>query len=107
MLAGRPGAGSAVAGLDTESSDTRDRAPLSPRLTGGRHRPGAYLYPSLPAVVAGVACWKRGPSFFFLVRFPLPLTQGDRNLPVILLQIFALILSLLPLDRKLYHCIPL
>nr|XP_019570066.1 PREDICTED: centrosomal protein of 126 kDa isoform X1 [Rhinolophus sinicus] len=43
MLAGRPGAGSAVAGLDTESSDTRDRAPLSPRLGGGRHRLGAYL----------------------------------------------------------------
>ncbi|KAM5224145.1 centrosomal protein of 126 kDa isoform 4-T4 [Hipposideros larvatus] len=43
MLAGRPGARSAVAGLDTESSDTRDRAPLSPRLSGGRHRPGAYL----------------------------------------------------------------
>nr|XP_008541929.1 PREDICTED: uncharacterized protein KIAA1377 homolog [Equus przewalskii] len=43
MLAGRPGVQSAVAGLGTESSDTRDRAPLSPRLSGGRHRPGAYL----------------------------------------------------------------
>lgn len=42
MLAGRPGVQSAVAGLGTESSDTRDRAPLSPRLSGGRHRPGAY-----------------------------------------------------------------
>ncbi|XP_014640707.1 PREDICTED: centrosomal protein of 126 kDa isoform X1 [Ceratotherium simum simum] len=43
MLAGRPGVRSAVAGLGAESSDARDRAPLSPRLSGGRHRPGAYL----------------------------------------------------------------
>ncbi|XP_057551465.1 centrosomal protein of 126 kDa [Hippopotamus amphibius kiboko] len=43
MLTGRPGTRSAVAGLGTESSDTRVRAPLSPRLSGGRHRPGAYL----------------------------------------------------------------
>eukprot|EP00070_Physeter_catodon_P014008 XP_023971072.1 LOW QUALITY PROTEIN: centrosomal protein of 126 kDa [Physeter catodon] len=43
MMTGRPGARSAVAGLGTESLDTRVRAPLSPRLSGGRHRPGAYL----------------------------------------------------------------
>ncbi|XP_012585394.1 PREDICTED: centrosomal protein of 126 kDa isoform X2 [Condylura cristata] len=43
MLAGRPGARSAVAGLATESSDPRDRALLIPRLSGGRQRPGAYL----------------------------------------------------------------
>lgn len=43
MLAGRPGACSAAAGLGTESSDTRVRAPLSPRLSGGRRRPDAYL----------------------------------------------------------------
>ncbi|XP_004385935.1 centrosomal protein of 126 kDa [Trichechus manatus latirostris] len=43
MLAGKPGARSAVADLDAESSDTRSRAPLSPRESGGRHRPGAYL----------------------------------------------------------------
>lgn len=43
MLAGRPGACSAAAGLGTESSDTRVRAPLSPRLCGGRRRPDAYL----------------------------------------------------------------
>uniref|UniRef100_A0A2K6GD86 Centrosomal protein 126 n=1 Tax=Propithecus coquereli TaxID=379532 RepID=A0A2K6GD86_PROCO len=43
MLAGRPGARSAVTGLGIESSDTLDRAPLSPRESGGRHRPGAYL----------------------------------------------------------------
>nr|XP_020735047.1 centrosomal protein of 126 kDa isoform X2 [Odocoileus virginianus texanus] len=43
MLTRRPGARSAVAGLGTESSDTHVKAPLSPRLSGGRHRPGAYL----------------------------------------------------------------
>uniref|UniRef100_A0A8C9DJ77 Centrosomal protein 126 n=1 Tax=Prolemur simus TaxID=1328070 RepID=A0A8C9DJ77_PROSS len=43
MLAGRPGARSAVTGLGTESSDTLDRAPLSPRESGGRRRPGAHL----------------------------------------------------------------
>ncbi|XP_007944230.1 centrosomal protein of 126 kDa [Orycteropus afer afer] len=43
MLTGRPGARSAVADLGAESSDTRGRAPLSPRERGGRHRPGAYL----------------------------------------------------------------
>ncbi|XP_039737878.1 centrosomal protein of 126 kDa isoform X4 [Pteropus medius] len=43
MLAWRPGARSAVAGLGAESSDTRDRPPLSPRFSGGHHRPGAYL----------------------------------------------------------------
>ncbi|XP_030616380.1 centrosomal protein of 126 kDa [Delphinapterus leucas] len=43
MMTGRPGARSAVSRLGTESSDTRVRAPLSPRLSGGRHRPGAYL----------------------------------------------------------------
>uniref|UniRef100_A0A8C3VFP3 Centrosomal protein 126 n=1 Tax=Catagonus wagneri TaxID=51154 RepID=A0A8C3VFP3_9CETA len=43
MLAGRAGALSAAAGLGTESSDTRVRVPLSPRLSGGRHRSGAYL----------------------------------------------------------------
>ncbi|XP_032344144.1 centrosomal protein of 126 kDa isoform X2 [Camelus ferus] len=43
MLAGRPGARSAVAELGAESSDSRVRAPLSPRLSGARHRPGAYL----------------------------------------------------------------
>uniref|UniRef100_A0A8C5UW86 Centrosomal protein 126 n=1 Tax=Microcebus murinus TaxID=30608 RepID=A0A8C5UW86_MICMU len=43
MLAERPGARSAVTALGTESSDTLDRAPLSPRESGGRHRPGAYL----------------------------------------------------------------
>ncbi|XP_037361623.1 centrosomal protein of 126 kDa isoform X2 [Talpa occidentalis] len=43
MLAGRPGARSAVAGLAAESSDPRDRALLIPRLSGGRQRPGAYL----------------------------------------------------------------
>ncbi|XP_036885638.1 centrosomal protein of 126 kDa [Sturnira hondurensis] len=43
MLTGRPGARSAVAGLGTESSDARDQAPLNPRLSGGRHRPAAYL----------------------------------------------------------------
>ncbi|XP_054448582.1 centrosomal protein of 126 kDa [Pteronotus mesoamericanus] len=43
MLTGRAGARSAVAGLGAESSDTRDQAPLNPRLSGGRHRPGAYL----------------------------------------------------------------
>ncbi|XP_053418116.1 centrosomal protein of 126 kDa isoform X2 [Nycticebus coucang] len=43
MLAGRPGARSAVAGLGPESSDALDRAQRSPRKSGGRHRPGAYL----------------------------------------------------------------
>ncbi|KAF6102659.1 centrosomal protein 126 [Phyllostomus discolor] len=43
MLTGRPGARSAVAGLGTESSDTRDQAPLNPRLSGGRHRAAVYL----------------------------------------------------------------
>ncbi|XP_015441494.1 centrosomal protein of 126 kDa isoform X2 [Pteropus alecto] len=43
MLAWRPGARSTVAGLGAESSDTRDRPPLSPRFSGGHHRPGAYL----------------------------------------------------------------
>ncbi|XP_004870860.1 centrosomal protein of 126 kDa isoform X3 [Heterocephalus glaber] len=43
MLAGRPGAQSAVAGLGAESADILGRAPLSPRESGGRHRPGAYL----------------------------------------------------------------
>ncbi|XP_053526349.1 centrosomal protein of 126 kDa isoform X2 [Artibeus jamaicensis] len=43
MPTGRPGARSAVGGLGTESSDTRDQAPLNPRLSGGRHRPAAYL----------------------------------------------------------------
>ncbi|XP_037697135.1 centrosomal protein of 126 kDa isoform X3 [Choloepus didactylus] len=43
MLAGRPGARSAVAAVGAESSDTRGRAPLSPRAGVGRHRPGAYL----------------------------------------------------------------
>ena len=42
-LTRRPGARSAVAGLGTESSDTHVKAPLSPRLRGGHHRPGAYL----------------------------------------------------------------
>ncbi|KAM7085656.1 centrosomal protein of 126 kDa isoform 3-T3 [Molossus nigricans] len=43
MLTGRPGVRSAVPRLGTETSDTRDRAPLNPRLSGGHHRPGAYL----------------------------------------------------------------
>ncbi|XP_075402612.1 centrosomal protein of 126 kDa [Tenrec ecaudatus] len=43
MLAGRPGARSAVADLGADSSEPRGRAPLSPRPGGGRHRPGAYL----------------------------------------------------------------
>ncbi|KAB0340388.1 hypothetical protein FD754_023175 [Muntiacus muntjak] len=43
MLTRRPGARSAVAGLGTESSDAHVKAPLSPRLSGGCHRPGAYL----------------------------------------------------------------
>ncbi|XP_054380948.1 centrosomal protein of 126 kDa isoform X4 [Pongo abelii] len=43
MLAGRPGARSAVGELSTESSDNLDRALLGPRESGGHHRPGAYL----------------------------------------------------------------
>ncbi|KAM6157837.1 centrosomal protein of 126 kDa [Rhynchocyon petersi] len=43
MLTGRPGARSAVADLGAEPRDTRGRAPLSPRDSGGRHRPRAYL----------------------------------------------------------------
>ncbi|KAM6173912.1 centrosomal protein of 126 kDa [Erethizon dorsatum] len=43
MLAGRSGARSAVPGLGAESADILGRAPLSPRESGGRHRPGAYL----------------------------------------------------------------
>ncbi|XP_049745839.1 centrosomal protein of 126 kDa isoform X2 [Elephas maximus indicus] len=43
MLAGRPGAQSAVADLGAESSDTRTRAPLRPRDSSGRHRLGANL----------------------------------------------------------------
>ncbi|XP_003923829.2 centrosomal protein of 126 kDa isoform X1 [Saimiri boliviensis] len=43
MLAGRPGARSAVGGLGTESSNHLGRACLGPREGGGHHRPGAYL----------------------------------------------------------------
>uniref|UniRef100_A0A4W2BYN9 Centrosomal protein 126 n=2 Tax=Bos indicus x Bos taurus TaxID=30522 RepID=A0A4W2BYN9_BOBOX len=43
MLTRRPGAQSAVTGLGAESPDTQVKAPVSPRLSGGRHRPGAYL----------------------------------------------------------------
>ncbi|XP_006834012.1 PREDICTED: uncharacterized protein KIAA1377 homolog [Chrysochloris asiatica] len=43
MLAGRPGARSAVADLGAESSDSRGRGPLSPPQRDWRHRPGAYL----------------------------------------------------------------
>ncbi|XP_076969275.1 centrosomal protein of 126 kDa isoform X3 [Tamandua tetradactyla] len=42
MLAGRPGARSAVTGVGTESSVTRGRAALSPPAGDGRHLPGAY-----------------------------------------------------------------
>ncbi|XP_040487231.1 centrosomal protein of 126 kDa [Ursus americanus] len=43
MLAWRPGARSAVAERDPESSDARDGAPFSPRLGRGRCRPAADL----------------------------------------------------------------
>lgn len=43
MLAGRPGARSAVAGLGADSSDPGGGAPLSPRESAGRRRPAAYL----------------------------------------------------------------
>ncbi|XP_057346337.1 centrosomal protein of 126 kDa isoform X2 [Manis pentadactyla] len=43
MLAARPGARSAGAGLGPESSEPRDRARLGPRGSGGGHRLGAYL----------------------------------------------------------------
>ncbi|XP_045870970.1 centrosomal protein of 126 kDa isoform X2 [Meles meles] len=43
MLAWRPGARSVVAGRGPESSDARDGAPLSPRLSRGRCRPAADL----------------------------------------------------------------
>ncbi|XP_032151586.1 centrosomal protein of 126 kDa isoform X1 [Sapajus apella] len=43
MLAGRPGARSAIGGLGTESSNNFDRACLGPRESGGHHRPSAYL----------------------------------------------------------------
>ncbi|XP_063112251.1 centrosomal protein of 126 kDa isoform X3 [Cavia porcellus] len=43
MRAGRPGAQSAAPGLGAESADVLRRAPLSPRESGARPRPGAYL----------------------------------------------------------------
>ena len=87
MLTRRPGARSAVAGLGTESSDTHVKAPLSPRLSGGRHRPGAYLYPSSRGCLGGGV--GSGEPHLFSLLFPLSQMPDERNQPVILMRVFA------------------
>lgn len=87
MLTRRPGARSAVPGLGAESSDTHVKAPLSPRLSGGRHRPGAYLYPSSRGCLGGGV--GTGEPHLFSVLFPLSQMLDERNRPVILMRVFA------------------
>ena len=87
MLTRRPGARSAVAGLGAESPDTQVKAPLSPRLSGRRHRPGAYLYPSSRGCLGGGV--GSGEPHLFSVLFPLSQMLDERNQPVILMRVFA------------------